>query len=260
MAKRTNGRAPRGKRPYKKELRDLQIELVKLHRHIIEHGHRVLVILEGRDAAGKDGAIKRIVEHLSPRDTRVVALGKPSDREQTQWYFQRFVPHLPAAGEFVLFNRSWYNRAGVERVMNFCTKQDYRKFLASVVPFERTLVDAGIQLFKYYLDITKDEQKRRLRDRSRDPLTRWKTSPIDGRALAHWDDYTKARDGMLERTHDVRAPWILVQADHKKSARLNMIRDLVQRIEYPGRAAHLLRPARDFVFPNANASRARLAR
>ena len=144
--------------------------------------------------------------------------------------------------------------------MNFCTKQDYRKFPASVIPFERILADAGIQLFKYYLDITRDEQKRRLRDRSRDPLTRWKTSPIDGRALAHWDDYTKARDGMLERTHDVRAPWILVQADHKKSARLNMIRDLVQRIEYPGRAAHLLRPARDFVFPNANASRARLAR
>ena len=260
MPKKTGSRGSRGERPYKKELRDLQIELVKLHRHIIEHGHRVLVIFEGRDAAGKDGAIKRIVEHLSPRDTRVVALGKPSDREQTQWYFQRFVPHLPAAGEFVLFNRSWYNRAGVEWVMGFCTKQEYRTFLSSVVPFERTLEDAGIQLFKYYLDISHREQKTRLKERARDPLTRWKASPIDGSALAHWDDYTKARDRMLERTHDVHAPWILVLADDKKCARLNIIRDLVQRIECPGKAAHLRRPAGNIVFRNNASGRARLAR
>lgn len=233
---------------YKSELRDLQIELVKAHRHIIGHGRRVLVIFEGRDASGKDGSIKRIVEHLSPRDTRVVALGKPSDQEQGQWYFQRYVGHLPSAGEFVLFNRSWYNRAGVERVMHFCTETQSNDFLRAVVPFEHMLVQAGIELFKYYLDISREEQRRRLRARARDPLTQWKTSAVDEAALAHWDDYTRARDMMLRHTHTERAPWVVVRTDDKKMARLNIIRDLVARIERPGKNAQLGRPDARIVF------------
>ena len=248
------------KRRYQRELHDLQVMLVKVQGHLIKHGHRVLVIVEGRDAAGKDGTIKRITEHLSPRDTRVVALGKPSDRETTQWYFQRFVPHLPAAGEFVLFNRSWYNRAGVERVMGFCDDAQYEAFFEAVVPFERMLVGAGLQLIKYYLDISRGEQKRRLKDRARDPLTQWKTSPIDQVALKKWDEYTEARDEMLKRTHHPRAPWLVVQADDKKEARLNVIRDLVQRIECPERKRHLTSPDREFLFPYGATRRDRLAR
>ncbi|TXH04480.1 MAG: polyphosphate kinase 2 [Nevskiaceae bacterium] len=234
---------------YRRELRELQIALVTAQRHLIRHGHRVLVIFEGRDAAGKDGTIKRVVEHLSPRETRVVALGRPSDREQTQWYFQRYVPFLPAAGEFVLFNRSWYNRVGVERVMQFCTEEQTKTFLDAVVPFERMLVDAGLQFIKYYLDISRDEQKQRLKKRESDPLTQWKVSPIDEVALKRWDDYTDARDRMLKRTDHHAAPWLVVQADDKKAARLNVIRDLVQRIECPDRNKHLATPDRRIVRP-----------
>jgi len=238
-----------GKTPsYKSELRQLQIELVKAHRHIISHGRRVLVIFEGRDASGKDGSIKRIVEHLSPRETRVVALGKPSDREQGQWYFQRFVVQLPGAGEFVLFNRSWYNRAGVERVMHFCSETQSDEFLRAVVPFELMLVQAGIQLFKYYLDVSRKEQRRRLKQRARDPLTQWKTSAVDEAALAHWDEYTRARDTMLRRTHTKSAPWVIVRADDKKTARLNIIRDLVARIERPVKNPHFGGPDGRIVF------------
>jgi polyphosphate kinase 2 len=233
---------------YKAELRQLQIELVRAHRHIIRHGWRVLVLFEGRDAAGKDGTIKRIVEHLSPRETRVVALGVPSDREQHQWYFQRYVPHLPGAGEFVLFNRSWYNRAGVEPVMRFCTPQQSEEFMRTVVPFEHMLVRAGIRVFKYYLDIGRDEQRRRLKSRARDPLSQWKTSAVDAAALGHWDDYTQARDRMLARTHSRSAPWIVVRSDNKKQARLNVIRDLVQRIELPGGGEGFERPDTRVVF------------
>ena len=236
---------------YRRELRNLQIELVKVHRHIIEHGHRVLVIFEGRDAAGKDGTIKRIVEHLSPRETRVVALGKPSDRELGEWYFQRYTAYLPTAGEFVLFNRSWYNRAGVERVMGFCTKRQYGRFLKDVVPFERMLVDSGIQLFKYYLDISRKEQKRRLKQRAADPHTRWKISPVDGSARKRGDDYTAARDTMLKRTHSRHAPWILVRADDKKDARINVLRDLARRIECPDKSKKSPVPDRRILFPYA---------
>ena len=172
-------RDPNGRAGYKASLRNLQIELVKVQSHIIKHGHRVLVIFEGRDASGKDGTIKRIVQHLSPRETRVVALGKPSDKDRASWYFQRYVPYLPAAQELVLFNRSWYNRASVERVMGFCSDSEYESFLEEVLPFEHMLIGAGIQIMKYYLDISKKEQKKRLRDRRDDPLTQWKTSPID---------------------------------------------------------------------------------
>lgn len=240
---------PKSTRTYKAELRRLQIELVKVHRHIITHGHRVLVIFEGRDAAGKDGTIKRIVEHLSPRETRVVAPGKPSDRELGEWHFQRFVTHLPSAGEFVLFNRSWYNRAGVERVMGFCTKRQYRTFIKAVVPFERMLVDSGIQLFKYYLDISRKEQKRRLSQRAADPLTHWKVSPVDETALKRWDDYSAARDAMLKHTHARIAPWIVVSADNKKHARLNVLRDLARRIECPDKNKHLAVPDRRVLRP-----------
>src|SRR5262245_11911513 len=212
---------------YKALLRELQIELVKVQSHVIKHGHRVLIIFEGRDASGKDGTIKRIVKHLSPRETRVVALAKPSDKDVSSWYFQRYVQHLPATQEMVLFNRSWYNRAGVERVMGFCTEREHESFLEEVIPFEHMLIGAGIQIIKYYLDISKKEQKRRLHDRRRDPLKQWKTSPIDEVALKRWSAYTEARDLMLARTSTPLSPWIIVRADDKKLARLNVIRDVL---------------------------------
>jgi polyphosphate kinase 2 len=221
------------KKGYAHELRRLQIELVKLHRHVIAHGLKVLVILEGRDTAGKDGTIKRIVEHLSPREVRVVAPGKPSEREEGEWYFQRFAAHLPARQEIVLFNRSWYNRAGVEYVMKFCSRKEHEAFLQAAPRFERMLVRSGMFLLKYYLDITRTEQARRLRERRRDPLTQWKISPVDEAAQRHWNDYSRARDSMLMRTHQQEAPWIVVRADDKHQARLNVIRDMLSRIPAP---------------------------
>jgi len=245
---------------YKSELRQLQIALVRVHRHVIAHGRRVLVIFEGRDGSGKDGSIKRIVEHLSPRETRVVALGKPSDRELGQWYFQRYARHLPGAGEFVLFNRSWYNRAGVEPVMGFCSAHQASAFLREVVPFEHMLAQAGILLVKYYLDISRDEQRRRLRARARDPLTQWKSSPVDAAALEHWDDYTKARDRMLRRTRAHHAPWVVIKADDKKTARINLLRDLVRRMDHDDLGRGILEPDRGIVFEYSDGCRDRLAR
>src|SRR5882762_7105183 len=227
-----------GKKQYARELRRLQIELVKLHRHVIERGRKVLVILEGRDAAGKDGTIKRIAAHLSPREVRIVAPGKPSDREETEWYFQRYVRQLPAAHEIVLFNRSWYNRAGVEYVMKFCTRS------------ERMLAQAGISVLKYYLDISRKEQARRLRARRHDPLKQWKISAVDEAAQRHWRDYSRARDAMLLRTHHGDAPWIVIRADDKHQTRLNVIRDMLARIPSPDLERSLARPdprvAREF--------------
>jgi polyphosphate kinase 2 len=237
-----------GRDRYETELRKLQIELVKVQRHVIKHRHKVLVVFEGRDAAGKDGTIKRLVEHLSPRETRVVALAKPSDRDNASWYFQRYVPHLPAAQELVLFNRSWYNRAGVEHVMGFCTGREYESFLEEVVPFEHTLVRSGIQILKYYLDISRKEQKERLRDRRRDPLKQWKTSPIDKVALKNWDAYTRARDAMLARSSTPLSPWIIVRADDKHQAHLNVIRDFLARLDCPRTDKHMAVPDRDIVF------------
>ncbi|OGA09784.1 MAG: polyphosphate kinase 2 [Betaproteobacteria bacterium RIFCSPHIGHO2_12_FULL_69_13] len=236
-----------GKR-YKAELRELQIELVKLQRHFIGCGDRILVLLEGRDAAGKDGVIKRITAHLSPRETRVVALGRPSDRDLGEWYFQRYVAHLPTAGEFVLFNRSWYNRAGVERVMGFCTRAQYEEFMETVLGFEQMLARAGIKLLKYYLDISRKEQRGRLKKRERDPLTQWKTSPVDAKALKHWKDYSRARDEMLVRTHSAFAPWKIVRAEDKRAARLNLIRDLLGRLHYGGKDKRLAVPDPRVVF------------
>ena len=249
MSKLVESSRDRDGAKYEKSLRQLQIGLVRVQRHIIKHGHKVLVIFEGRDAAGKDGTIKRIVEHLSPRETRVVALSKPSDREKTSWYFQRYVRHLPAAHEMVLFNRSWYNRAGVERVMGFCTKAESDRFLEEVVHFEHMLIGSGIQIIKYYLDIGKKEQARRLRNRRHDPLKQWKTSPIDRVALKHWDAYTDARDLMLARTSTSLSPWLIVHADNKHLAHLNVIRDLLTRIICPKADRHLAVPDRKIVFP-----------
>ncbi|WP_248802490.1 polyphosphate kinase 2 [Pseudomonas sp. MWU13-2100] len=233
---------------YESQLRDLQIELVKLQRHFIGCGDRIIVLLEGRDAAGKDGSIKRIVEHLSPRETRIVALDKPSDRERNGWYFQRFVAHLPVAGEFVLFNRSWYNRAGVERVMGFCSKQEYEEFIQSVPKFEEILVNSGARLLKYYLDISKGEQRDRLQERKRDPLKQWKISPIDAVAIKHWKAYSIARDEMLVQTHTAVSPWRIVRADNKRLARLNLIRDILSQLDYKGKNHKLVKPDRDIVF------------
>jgi polyphosphate kinase len=236
------------KHRYKKSMHGLQIELVKLQRHFIGCGDKILVILEGRDAAGKDGSIKRITRHLSPRETRVVALGKPSDRERSGWYFQRYVAQVPVAEELVLFNRSWYNRAGVEHVMGFCSKDEYEEFMQSVPKFEEMLVGSGISLLKYYLDIGKEEQTRRLADRKRDPLKQWKTSPIDAVALKHWKAYSRARDQMLLRTHTKVAPWSIVRADDKREARLNLIRDILSRLHYAGKRKKLTHPDPGIVF------------
>jgi len=233
---------------YEAQLHVLQVELVKLQRHFIRCQDRILVVLEGRDAAGKDGSIKRIVEYLSPREPRVVALGKPSDRERSGWYFQRYVPHLPVAEELVLFNRSWYNRAGVEHVMGFCTKEQHEEFMHSVPKFEEMLVGSGIKLLKYYLDVSKNEQIKRLEERRRDPLKQWKSSPIDAVAVKHWKAYSAARDAMLMRTHTATAPWRIVRADNKRLARLNLMRDILSRLHYGGRKDKLVRPDPDIVF------------
>jgi polyphosphate kinase 2 len=209
----------------------------------------VLVLFEGRDAAGKDGTIKRIVQHLSPRETRVVALGKPSDKDRASWYFQRYAPHLPAAQELVLFNRSWYNRAGVEHVMKFCTENEYANFLQEALPFEHMLIGAGIQILKYYLDIGKKGQKKRLRARQDDPLKLWKSSPIDEVAVKNFESYTEARDQMLARTSSPLSPWIVVRADDKRAARLNVMRDLISRLACPKTDKHLAVPDLNIVFP-----------
>lgn len=225
---------------YRKALHGLQVELVKLQKHFIQCDDKILVLIEGRDSAGKDGVIKRIVAHLSPRETRVVALGRPSDRDRGAWYFQRYVPHLPVVQEFVLFNRSWYNRAGVERVMGFCSAAEYEEFMETVLDFEQMLVRSGTRLFKYYLDISRSEQRKRLKDRRKDPLKQWKISPIDAEAIKRWSDYSAARNDMLARTHNAVTPWTVVRADDKRVARLNLIRDLLSRLHYGDKKTTLL--------------------
>jgi polyphosphate kinase 2 len=232
----------------KPDLHAAQIQLFQLQRQLIETEQQVLVILEGRDAAGKDGTIKRMTKHLSPRESRIVALGQPSDRERKSWYFQRHVAHLPVAGEIVLFNRSWYNRAGVERVMGFCSGKEYDEFLRTTPLFEELLGHCGITLIKYYLDISKKEQERRLEARKEDPLRQWKLSKIDRSALKHWDDYSAARNEMLVRTHTGFAPWTIVRADDKPLARINLVRDLLTRFEFDGKDRQADLPDPDIVF------------
>lgn len=218
------------KHDYEHDLEQAQLALVEAQRAAAASGERVVIVLEGRDSAGKDGAIKRIVEHLSVRYTRVVALPKPSDRERSQWYFQRYVAHLPAAGEIVIFNRSWYNRAGVEVVMGFSTEAEQAEFLRDAPDFERMLVESGIRLIKLWLDIGKDEQAERLEARRTDPLKQLKVSDMDAVAQDRWDAYSAARDTMLVRTHTPLAPWHCVRADRKKPARIAILRHLVHRI------------------------------
>jgi len=230
-------------------LHELYVELVKLQKEIIASGLKLLVILEGRDAAGKDGTIKAITMHLSPRETRVVALGKPSDREDGEWYFQRYSTHLPASGEWVLFNRSWYNRAGVEKVMGFCTDKQYESFFSEVKLFEKMLAESGFIILKYYLDIGKHEQEKRLKDREVDPLKQWKISPVDQKAIKHWKDYSEARDEMLLKTNFKHAPWFVVNAEDKKDAHIALISHLLTRLAYHGKDEKALAYKDELVYP-----------
>ena len=220
------------RRRYFRELLRLQRELIKLQDWVVTTKHKLVILFEGRDAAGKGGVIKRITQRLNPRSCRVAALPAPSDRERTQWYFQRYVAHLPAAGEIVLFDRSWYNRAGVERVMGFCTDEQYEEFFRSVPEFERMLVRSGIQLIKYWFSISDEEQELRFLARIHDPLKQWKLSPMDLESRRRWEEYTTAKEIMLERTHISEAPWWVVQAVDKKKARLNCIHHLLSQMPY----------------------------
>jgi polyphosphate kinase 2 len=221
-------------KPYKyiEELAVLQLELIKLQEWVRLEGLKVVVIFEGRDAAGKGGVIKRITESLNPRICRIVALGTPTEKERGQWYFQRYVAHLPARGEIVLFDRSWYNRAGVDRVMGFCTDEEYREFLTSCPLFEEMLVRAGIHLIKYWFSVNDAEQEKRFAERMRNPIKRWKLSPMDLKSRRHWVEYSQAKDVMLQHTDRPTAPWFIIDADNKKRARLNCIRHLLQQIPY----------------------------
>ncbi|MCH6583112.1 MAG: polyphosphate kinase 2 [Proteobacteria bacterium] len=235
-AAKTTGKKEKSKKiknkDYEKELAKLQIELVKLQEWIKHDGLRVVVIFEGRDAAGKGGVIKRISQSLSPRICRVVALPAPTEREKTQWYFQRYVAHLPAAGEMVLLDRSWYNRANVERVMGFCTDDEYQEFMRSCPEFERMLVRSGIQVIKYWFSVSDEEQERRFQNRIKDPTRRWKLSPMDLQSRKRWVEYSKAKDSMFAHTDIKQAPWYVVNADVKKHARLNCIKHLLSMIPY----------------------------
>jgi len=218
---------------YEKDLKRLQIELLKFQNHVKDKGLKVLIIIEGRDAAGKGGTIKRITEHLNPRGARIVALSKPSDTERSQWYFQRYAEHLPSAGEIVLFDRSWYNRAGVEPVMGFCTQEEHKEFLREVPKFETMLVSAGIVLFKFYFSVSKEEQAKRFKERKTDPLKQFKLSPVDEKSQELWDQYTVAKYSMLLASNNPSAPWTIVLSDDKKKARLNTIKHILKNVDYP---------------------------
>ncbi len=232
LAGRSKPRKPPRKYKYVEELAHLQVELIKLQEWVRLKGLKVAVVFEGRDAAGKGGVIKRIAESLNPRVCRIVALGTPTERERSQWYFQRYVPHLPASGEIVLFDRSWYNRAGVERVMGFCTDAEYREFLRSCPLFEEMLVRSGIYLIKYWFSVNDEEQERRFQERIRMPTKRWKLSPMDIESRKHWSEYSRAKDLMFAATDRKRTPWWVVDADNKKRARLNCIANLLSQIPY----------------------------
>lgn len=233
-----------GEFPYKTRLSEkvylrhmelLQVELLKAQSWVRETGQRIVMLFEGRDAAGKGGTIKRFMEHLNPRGARVVALEKPSERERTQWYFQRYIQHLPADGEIVFFDRSWYNRAGVERVMNFCTPNEYLDFMRQCPELERMFVSSGIRLYKYWFSVTREEQQRRFRSRMNDPLKQWKLSPIDRASMNKWDDYTEAKEAMFFFTDTADAPWIVIKSDDKKRARLNCMQHFLASLDYPNK-------------------------
>lgn len=218
---------------YEAELNKLQVELLKLQNHVKNKGLKILMIFEGRDAAGKGGTIKRITEHLNPRGARVVALEKPSDKESSQWYFQRYVTHLPAAGEMVLFDRSWYNRSMVEPVMGFCSEREHHKFLKDAPKFEKMIVDENIKIFKFYFSVSKKEQAKRFKARETDPLKQYKLSPVDKESQRLWDEYSLAKFMMLSATHTDAAPWTIVKSDDKKKARINAIKHILNFVDYP---------------------------
>ena len=217
---------------YEKTLINLQQELVKLQEWVIQEGKKIVIIFEGRDAAGKGGTIKRVTEHLNPRHCRVVALSAPTEKEKTQWYFQRYIPFLPASGEIVIFDRSWYNRGGVERVMGFCSEKQYINFLQTCPEFERMIISSGTQLIKYWFSVSPEEQIKRFQGRIDDPTKGWKLSPMDLESVNRWDDYSKAKDKMLEHTDTESSPWYLVESDNKKKARINCISHLLSLVEY----------------------------
>lgn len=220
---------------YDKELKKLQVELLKYQNYVKEKGLKVIMIFEGRDAAGKGGTIKRITEHLNPRGARIVALSKPNEQERTQWYFQRYAHHLPSAGEMVLFDRSWYNRAMVEPVMGFCSDDEYQKFLNDAPVFEKMIIDESTKIFKFYFSISKEEQASRLQERENDPLKQYKLSPIDQLAQKLWDEYTLAKQKMLKATNTKYAPWTVVKSDNKKKARINIIKHILNLVDYPNK-------------------------
>ncbi len=239
-----------GRYPYKTKIRrsvyeqhkeELQVELLKVQSWVKESGQKIIVMCEGRDAAGKGGTIKRFMEHLNPRAARVVALEKPTEHEMGQWYFQRYVEHLPTAGEMVFFDRSWYNRAGVERVMGFCDSLEYLEFMRQVPELERMLVRSGIRLFKYWFSVTQEEQERRFNSRLGDPLKQWKLSPIDRESQGKWDEYTEAKEAMFFYTDTADAPWTIVKSDDKKRARLNCMQHFLSVLDYPGKDTHVVR-------------------
>ena len=239
-----------GRVAYEKEKAALQVELLKVQYWLQETGQKVVMLFEGRDAAGKGGTIKRFAEHLNPRNARVVALNKPSDEERGQWFFQRYIKHLPTSGEMVFYDRSWYNRAGVERVMDFCEPHEYHEFMRQTPEFERMLVRSGIVLFKYWFSVTQEEQKRRFASRETDPLKRWKLSPIDRASLDKWDHYTEAKEAMFFHTHTADSPWTVVRSNDKKRARLNCMKHFLSQLDYPDRdEAAAQQPDPEIVLP-----------
>jgi polyphosphate kinase 2 len=228
------------RRIYEQHKADLQVELLKVQNWVKQSGQRIVVLFEGRDAAGKGGTIKRFMEHLNPRAARVVALEKPTETERGEWYFQRYIKQMPTRGEMVFFDRSWYNRAGVERVMGFCTSTEYLEFMRQAPGLERMLVRSGIQLFKYWFSVTQKEQKRRFVSRQDDPLKQWKLSPIDEQSRNMWQEYTEAKEAMFFYTDTADAPWTVVKSDDKKRARLNCMQDFLSRLDYPGKNPQVL--------------------
>jgi polyphosphate kinase 2 len=249
-----------GSYPYEKKMkraeyerlkRDLQIEFLKVQQWVKESGERVVILFEGRDAAGKGGTIKRIMEHLNPRGARVVALEKPNEQEKGQWYYQRYINQLPTAGEIVLFDRSWYNRAGVERVMGFCSPSEYLEFMRQTPEFERMLVRSGIRLFKLWFSVGRQEQMRRFQARKVDPLKQWKLSPIDMASLDKWDDYTEAKEAMFFHTDTADAPWTVIKSDCKKRARINAMRHLLNNLPYPNKDESMIGEADPLIVGHA---------
>ena len=243
------------RRVYEKEKKRLQIELLKVQSWVKESGQRIVSLFEGRDAAGKGGTIKRYMEHLNPRGARVVALEKPTETERGQWYFQRYIQNLPTAGEMVFFDRSWYNRAGVERVMGFCEPQEYLLFMRQAPELERMLVASGVHLFKFWFSVSREEQLRRFVSRYSDPLKHWKLSPVDVQSLDRWDAYTEAKNAMFFHTHTKDAPWAIIKSDDKKRARLNCIRYFLHHLDYPNKDVKAIGPVDELIVlqPNMNA-------